>query len=156
MPQHKETCHFPYSVQQLFDLVADVANYPEFLPWCVAARITGQTDDGFLADLVIRFKHITESYTSRVRLSPPDTTSPEAQILVELVKGPFSHLSNRWHFAPDGQGGCHVHFMLDFSFKTKLLDSLIGGLFGRATEKMVGAFSRRADDLYGTSHPASN
>ncbi len=148
MPQHTETRLFPYSVAQLYGLVADVERYPEFLPWCTAARIIEHGDGFFIAELVIRFKHITESYVSRVNLTPAPSLSQPAAIDVALVKGPFSRLDNHWHFTP-AASGTELFFNLDFHFKTKLLDGLIGGLFGRASEKMVQAFSTRADALFG-------
>lgn len=147
MPNHTETRLFPYSVSQLYELVADVGRYPEFLPWCTAARIIERGDGFFIAELVIRFKHITESYVSRVNLTPATTPDQPAAINVELVKGPFSRLDNHWRFTPTANG-TELFFNLDFHFKTKLLDGLIGGLFNRASEKMVQAFSTRADELY--------
>lgn len=148
MPVHTEIRHFPYSPRQLFDLVADVKNYPEFLPWCRAARVLEHGNGYFTAELVISFKHITEQYTSRVHLTPPERDHSPAAIRVELVSGPFDHLDNRWTFEPAEDGGTTLHFHLDFAFKTRWLDKLIGGFFARATEKMVAAFSKRADALY--------
>jgi coenzyme Q-binding protein COQ10 len=136
----------PYSPQQIFDLVADVARYHEFLPWCKAARIHSQNDNEFLAELVIVFKGFTEKFTSRVVLHP-DTLKIDS----EVVKGPFHHLTNHWWLEPLENGGTMIHLALDFQFKSKILESLIGGLFHRASEKMVAAFRERAEALYGCS-----
>ena len=132
----------PYTPEQLFNLVADVESYPEFLPWCRAARILERGDTHFTAELVIHFKTVTEQYTSRVELKKPDA------IHVEMIKGPFHHLINDWKFSATDTGAL-IDFTLDFQFKAKWLDALIGALFTKATHKMVTAFSERADALYG-------
>lgn len=144
MPQltHSETT--PYSPQQIYALVADVASYPQFLPWCKAARIVkNESNTVFLAELVIAFKGLTERYTSRVTLSPHDG------IRAEMVEGPFHHLLNDWHFIAQADGGTEIRLDLDFAFKSKLLETMIGGLFGKASEKMTSAFRERAQHLYG-------
>lgn len=143
MPSHRETLLVPYSCEQLFDLVADVEKYPQFLPWCRAARIHERGDGYMVAELLIAFKGIRESYTSRV-----DLTRPEA-IDVTMVKGPFHHLVNHWRFATEPDGQTRIDFDLDFRFSSRLLETLIGALFSRATEKMVSAFRDRAEQLYG-------
>lgn len=143
MPTHHDTQHSPYSPAQIFALVADVEHYPEFLPWCRAARVLERGEQYFVAELVICFKHICEQYTSRVELTP------HQRIDVTMLKGPFHHLSNRWEFIAE-DAGTRIEFFLDFAFKSKLLDRLIGGLFSRATEKMSEAFMTRADALYRT------
>ena len=143
MPKHIEKQLSPYSAQQLFDMVADVAKYPQFLPWCRAARVTDRTENSFLGELIISFSHITESYTSKVTLNPEAGT-----IDVIMVKGPFEHLTNHWVFTPT-ESGTQIDFELDFKFRSKLLEKLIGPLFTKATHKMVGAFKERADQLYG-------
>lgn len=141
MPIHTEQQFSPYSPQQLFDLVADVEKYPEFLPWCRAARILERKDGEFLGELVISFAHFSESYVSRVVLDPPHG------IEVTMVRGPFEHLSNSWKFTPEN-GGTRIDFSLDFKFRSRVLEKLIGGLFSKATAKMVSAFKARADVLY--------
>lgn len=147
MPTHSETRILPYSPQQLFGLVVDVEKYPEFLPWCRAARIVSRTEDAFVGELIISFSHLTERYTSRVTPTPA-TAENVATIEVALVSGPFKHLSNHWRFAPHPDG-TELSFAVDFAFKSALLDKLIGGVFTRATEKMVAAFTTRAQALYG-------
>jgi coenzyme Q-binding protein COQ10 len=152
MPAHSETQFLPYTPRQMFDLVADVARYPEFLPWCRAARVLERKDREFLGELVIAFAHFTESYTSRVILMPPADENAVCGIEVVMVKGPFEHLTNSWKFSPH-EGGCRIDFTLDFKFRSFLLESLMGGLFTRATAKMVDAFRSRAEALYGAAKP---
>jgi len=147
MPVHSERHILPYSPEQLFDLVADIERYPEFLPWCRAARVLERKDGEFLGELVIRFAHLSESYTSRVTLQRPDNPGETGSIDVTMVKGPFEHLINRWQFAPV-ENGTQVDFFLDFKFRSRLLEKMIGGLFSQATHKMVGAFQERAEKLY--------
>ena len=148
MPTHHNVEHSPYSTTQLFALVADVARYPEFLPWCRAARILSRSEHEMLAELVISFLNISESYTSRVTLHPPASDQSEGRIEVTMVKGPFNHLTNYWKFVPKEDGSC-IELDLDFRFKSRLLESLIGGVFERATMKMTAAFKERAEALYG-------
>ncbi|MEZ5691373.1 MAG: type II toxin-antitoxin system RatA family toxin [Rickettsiales bacterium] len=147
MPIHSERQISPYLPQRLFDLVVDIEKYPQFLPWCRAARVIERKENEFLGELVISFSHITQSYTSKVTVTPPSENC-EANIDVVMVKGPFEHLTNSWRFTPDKQGTI-IDFTLDFKFRSRILEKLIGKLFGKATEKMVGAFKKRADELYG-------
>jgi coenzyme Q-binding protein COQ10 len=149
MPAHTEMQVLPYTTRQLFALVADIEHYPEFLPWCRAARILERGDNEFLGELIISFSHMSERYTSRVTLTPPAEENAPGSIDVALVKGPFSHLTNRWEFRPMDGGGSEIRFFLDFQFKSRLLESLIGGVFAKATLKMVEAFRERAEQLYG-------
>ncbi len=142
MPAHAERQFLPYAPKQLFDLVADIERYPEFLPWCRAARILEKREGECLAELVISFNHMTENYTSRVVFTPP------AAIDVTMVKGPFEHLTNRWRFTPEA-AGTRVDFELDFKFKSRLLETLIGSMFEKAAAKMINAFKTRAELLYG-------
>ena len=148
MPQHTEEQHFNYSTIQLFDLVSDVEKYPEFLPWVKAVRVAEHHEHYCIADVIVHFKAITEQYRCRVDVVKPSNTTERGQIDVSLIKGPFHHLVNNWRFEPS-ETGCEVHFHVDFAFKVKLLDTLIGGLFTRATEKMISAFLKRAEALYG-------
>lgn len=142
MPQLEEHQILPYTQEQLFQLVIDIESYPQFLPWCRAARILERSENALLGELVIVFAHITESYVSRVEWID------RSAITVTCVKGPFHHLENRWRFTPV-EGGTQVDFFLDFAFKSKILDKLIGGYFTKATQKMVSAFKTRANALYG-------
>lgn len=149
MPTHAEKRLLPYTPEQLFDLVAQVDRYPEFLPWCLAARIRKREGDLVVADLAIGFKMIRERFTSNVRLMRPD------RIDVWYADGPFKHLNNHWRFdavAPSSElptGGTLIDFYVDFEFRSKLLQSLIGVLFNEATKRMVAAFEARARQLYG-------
>ena len=147
MPTHHETRLLPYTPQQLYALVIDIEQYPQFLPWCRAARIVSRESTSFLGELVIHFSALTERYTSRITPVPPTDDKP-GTIDVTLVDGPFHHLTNHWKFAPHGNG-CEITLDLDFQFKSKILDSLIGGLFTKACAKMVAAFTARAEALYG-------
>ncbi len=147
MHTYTETRILPYTPEQLFGLVVDIEQYPKFLPWCRAARVVERGTDSFIGELIVSFSHLTERYSSRVTPTPPTATS-EGRIEVELVQGPFTHLANHWRFVPHPQG-TEIHFAVEFQFKSKLLDKLIGGMFTRASEKMIGAFMARAQALYG-------
>ena len=148
MHQYHETQQSPYSSQQLFDLVMDIERYPAFLPWCRASRIIEKTDEKVIAELVISFKHITESYTSEIRFRRPEHDKDTGFVDVVMLRGPFEKLENHWKFNPVAEGGCEIILDLSFKFRSRLLDSIIGLLFGKATAKMVGAFKQRADSLY--------
>lgn len=149
MPAHSEQQFSPYNTQQLFDLVADVERYPEFLPWCRAARVVERGQGYLLGELVISFSHMVERYTSRVALVPPTGPNEGGSIDVEMVSGPFQYLTNQWVFTPRAGGGTQIDFALDFKFRSKILERLIGGMFAKATAKMATAFKERADALYG-------
>ena len=142
MPAHSEQQLLPYTPDQLFDLVADIERYPEFLPWCRGARILERGEGEVLAELVISFAHMRESYVSRVTLNRPQA------IDVTLVRGPFQYLTNRWRFTKL-DGGTQIDFHLDFKFRSRLLEGLMGGLFAKATGRMIDAFKERAENLYG-------
>lgn len=144
MPTHAEKRYLPYTPEQLFDLVADVERYPEFLPWCVASRIRKCDGDIFFADLVIGFKMIRERYTSKVMLN-----RPAGRIDVQYTEGPFHHLNNHWIFNPAPDGGTTIDFYVDFEFRSKLLQKVIGALFNEAVRLMVSSFEKRAKQLFG-------
>jgi coenzyme Q-binding protein COQ10 len=148
MHDYQDTQHSPYCPQQLFDLVIDIERYPEFLPWCRAARIIERSEKRLLAELVVSFKHITESYTSEVTFERPVSEQDSGFIDVNLVQGPFDHLNNHWNFTTSAQGGSDIMLKLSFKFRSRILDSVIGMLFGKATAKMALAFKQRADALY--------
>ncbi|WP_193180567.1 type II toxin-antitoxin system RatA family toxin [Nisaea sediminum] len=143
MPTHAEKRAVPFSPQQLFDLVADVQRYPEFLPWCVGARIRKREGNLVVADLIIGYKMIRERFTSRVTLSPEKN-----RIDVEYADGPFKYLNNHWVFEPH-EGGCMIDFYVDFEFKSRVLQKIIEVFFNEAVRRMVTAFESRAHDLYG-------
>lgn len=150
MPTHAEKRRLGYAPAQLFDLVADVAAYPRFLPWVIAARITRRDGNVFFADLVIGFKMFRETFTSRVTALRPD------HIHVEYISGPMRHLSNHWRFIDNGDGSTTIDFFLDFEFKNPILQKVVGVLFHEAVRRMVGAFEARARELYGASSAPSN
>jgi coenzyme Q-binding protein COQ10 len=143
MPTHGEKRQLPYTVKQLFDLVADVERYPEFLPWCVASRIRKRDGLVMIADLMIGFKMVRERFTSKV------TLDPHRRIDVTYTEGPFKYLNNHWIFEPTADGGTLIDFYVDFEFRSKVLQALIGALFNEAVGLMVGAFEKRARQLYG-------
>ncbi|MEM8824641.1 MAG: type II toxin-antitoxin system RatA family toxin [Pseudomonadota bacterium] len=148
MSRHSETRDVPYSADQMYDLVADVARYPDFLPWTAAARIRSREDtpDGevILADLVISFKVFRERFGSRV------TLHPERKVIeTEYIDGPFKHLQSEWRFEDRPDGGCTVHFWVDFEFRNRIIGRVVGAVFNEAMERVVRAFVKRADQLYG-------
>jgi coenzyme Q-binding protein COQ10 len=149
MPTHAEQRRLPYSAKQLFDLVADVERYPEFLPWCVGARIRERTEKLLVADLLIGFRMVRERFTSRVVLSPYD------RIDVAYSEGPFRYLTNHWVFLPQPDGGCIIDFFVDFEFRSRLLQKVIEMLFNEAVKRMVSAFEGRARQLYGAPAAAA-
>lgn len=149
MPKHAETRVLPYSAQQMYDLVADVGQYPQFLPWCAAARIRSVTPQGAAqvmeADLVISFKVFRERFGSRVTLWADDM-----KIDTEYLDGPFKYMKSSWAFR-DVDGGCEVDFFVDFEFRNAILQGIIGVVFNEAMQRIVRAFERRAAELYGAS-----
>ena len=147
MPAHSETKVLPYTADQMYALVADVANYPKFLPWTAAARIRSTEDQGdhqvMLADLVISFKVFREKFGSQVTLWPE-----RQQIDTAYIDGPFKHLQSTWTFKDLGDG-CEVAFEVDFEFKNRLLQGAAGMFFNEAMNMVVRSFERRAAELYG-------
>jgi coenzyme Q-binding protein COQ10 len=143
MPTHAEQRNLPFSPAQVCALVADVEKYPEFLPWCTGVRVRKQNGETFEADLLIGFKMIRERYTSRVTVLCPEA------VHVEYLKGPFKYLNNRWHFIENEDGTTTIDFYIDFEFKNRVLQKLIGALFGEAVSVMVSAFEKRAYKVYG-------
>jgi len=148
MPRHTETRFLPYTPEQMFDLVADVGRYAEFLPWVSAVRLRSDTPTEIVADLIVGFKGLRETFTSKVRMDRPTT------IHVDYIDGPLKHLSNDWRFR-DAPGGCEVDFAVDFAFKNRVFEMLAGQVFASALTRMTSAFEARAAQLYGagTSDP---
>ncbi len=147
MTQYNYNYESEFSVDQLYQLVVDIEKYPEFLPWCSAARILEETEHQIVADLIISFKAFTEHYRSQVELSPP--RSGKAAVDVSLISGPFKYLNNNWKFKTLKNGGTLIEFYIDFEFKSALLQKLIGLLFNKACQKMVDSFEARAKELFG-------
>ncbi|SNR99758.1 type II toxin-antitoxin system RatA family toxin [Antarctobacter heliothermus] len=147
MPTHSETRKLPYTAQQMYDLVGDVASYPQFLPWTAAARIRSREDKGdhevMLAELVISFKVFREKFGSRVTLWPE-----QKRIDTEYLDGPFKHMISKWEFR-DVDGGAEVDFFVDFEFRNRILQGAAGMFFYDAMQRIVRAFERRAAELYG-------
>jgi len=144
MSTHAEKRVLPYRPDQLFDLVAGVERYPEFLPWCLGARIRSRKDNVIIADLIIGFRGIRESFTSRVTLNRPNM-----RIDVAYLDGPFRYLNNHWIFTPMPDDACEIDFFVDFEFRSRILQRLMGLLFNEAVRRMVSAFEARASDLFG-------
>lgn len=143
MPTHAEKRTLPYTPEQLFDLVARVEKYPEFLPWCLASRITKREGNVIYADLVIGYKMVREKFGSRVELHSPH------HIRVDYLSGPMKHLSNEWQFIREPDGSCTIDFYVDFEFKNAFFQRLMDVFFNEAVKRMVGAFEARAQALYG-------
>ena len=154
MPRHEVTRSLPHSTEQMYELVADIAKYPEFLPWCAGARIRSRRDVGMTevidADLIIAFKVFREKFGSRVTLLPQ-----EGRIETDYIDGPFKYLNNRWTFK-DTDTGCDVTCFVDFEFKSMMLQSLIGMVFNDAMKRLIHAFEARAHDLYGSAAAKSS
>jgi coenzyme Q-binding protein COQ10 len=143
MPRHSETRHMPYTPEQMFDLVADVKRYQEFLPWVAATRVRSDSETLMIADLVVGFKSLKETFASRVTKERPHS------VTVDYIEGPLKYLHNSWHFAPDGKGGTKIDFCVDFAFRSRIFETLAGQMFDRALRRMIGAFEERAHQLYG-------
>lgn len=145
MPTHAEKRKLPFTPEQMFDLVADVEQYPQFLPWCVATRIKSRQSNGVIADMVIGYKMFRERFTSVARFD-----RAAMRIDVEYREGPFKFLNNHWVFERDGKNGCAIDFYVDFEFHSQLLEKAITAVFNQAVQRMVSAFEKRAQALYGT------
>jgi coenzyme Q-binding protein COQ10 len=143
VPRHSETRNLPYPPDQLFDLVADVESYKLFLPWVAAVRIRSDSPTLVVADLVVGFGAIKETFTSRVEKQRP------LAIATDYIDGPLKYLHNSWKFRPDGKGGTDLDFCVDFAFRSRIFESLAGQMFDRALRRMINAFEARAHQLYG-------
>lgn len=149
MLTHIEQKKLPYSAEQMFALVADVARYPEFAPWCMASRITRrESADVFHADLIVGYKMFREKFSSKVVLARPDDGKP-ARIDIEYLRGPLKHLRNHWRFIEAEDGSCIVDFSVEFEFRNRALQSLSHMFFQEVVRRMVGAFEARAREIYG-------
>lgn len=144
MPRHSETRHLPYTPEQMFKLVGDVARYAEFLPWVIAVRVRSDSETEMVADLIVGFKALRERFTSRVIKERPH------HIHVDYLEGPLKHLTNDWKFRPDGEGGTLVDFCVDFAFRNRMFEALAGQMFDTALRRMINAFEERAAALYGS------
>jgi coenzyme Q-binding protein COQ10 len=156
MPKFSSKRQVRHTASQMFDLVADVERYPEFVPLCHSLKIRQRTpkEDGteiIVADMTVSFKLVRESFTSRVTLDRPNL-----KIMVEYLKGPFSNLENRWTFEPRSDTECDVEFYLAYEFKSRMLALLMGAMFETAFARFAAAFEKRADAVYGKPGMASS
>ena len=149
MPSHHESRRLAYTPDQLFDLVADIGRYPQFLPWVVATRIRERQPTTITADMVVGFKMLRESFTSRVTLDRP------GHIHVDYITGPLKFLRNDWRFRPADGGGTMIDFAVEFEFRNRVFERLAGAVFHEAFRRMVAAFERRAAQLYAAQAPGS-
>ena len=145
MASINETRQLPYSAEQMFDLVADVGRYGEFLPWVAATRVRSDDGEEMIADMLVGFKSLREKFTSKVTKARPE------RIEVQYLDGPMRDLDNVWLFRPVGEGACEIDFSVSFSFRNALFEKLAGQYVDRAFRKMVTAFETRAEELYGSS-----
>jgi coenzyme Q-binding protein COQ10 len=149
MPQFSTTRRVQHSAADMFDLVADVERYPEFVPLCQALKVRKRTpaSDGkevIVADMTIAYKFIRETFTSRVTLERLNL-----EILVEYLEGPFQRMNNRWSFRPSGDRACDVEFFIIYEFRSRTLGLLMGAMFDAAFRRFATAFEKRADQVYG-------
>ena len=148
MPAFAKVHPVRHKAQEMFDLVADIERYPEFVPLCEALAIRSRREKGgraiLIADMSVGYKAIRETFTSQVLLNPA-----ELEIHAQYLDGPFRYLDNRWSFAETGPGSCDVHFSIDYEFKSRVLAALMGVMFERAFAKFTRAFEERADAVYG-------
>ena len=149
MPQFSSKRRVQHSAPRMFDLVADVERYPEFVPLCRSLKIRQRTQnpDGtetVIADMTVAFKLVREAFSSRVTLDRPNL-----KILVEYLRGPFSNLENRWSFEPKSDNSCDVGFFIAYEFKSRMLALLMGAMFDAAFQRFAAAFEKRADVIYG-------
>jgi coenzyme Q-binding protein COQ10 len=149
MPTFSTKRRVRHSASDMFDLVADVEHYPEFVPMCSALKVRQRTPGGegmevIVADMTVSFKLIRETFRSRVTLE-----RPKLKILVEYLQGPFSRMQNHWSFVPAGEAACEVEFYIDYEFKSRMLGVLMGGMFDMAFRRFASAFEQRADKVYG-------
>jgi coenzyme Q-binding protein COQ10 len=144
MPVINQQRRLAWSAEEMFDLVADVKRYPEFLPWVVATRIKSDSETEMVADMMVGFSALREKFTSRVIKERPN------RIAVEYLDGPLKRLSNTWAFRAEEDGGCVIDFNVDFTFRSAILEALAGQYLDRAFRKMVAAFETRAEKVYGS------
>jgi coenzyme Q-binding protein COQ10 len=149
MPQFSTKRRVRHAAQNMFDLVADVEKYPEFVPLCEAMRVRSNTDKGegvsvLVAEMTVAYKLIRQTFTSRVTLD-----RPKLAILVEYLNGPFSRMQNRWAFVPTGEQSCQVEFFIDYEFRSRAFAMLMGAMFDTAFRRFAAAFEKRADEVYG-------
>jgi coenzyme Q-binding protein COQ10 len=148
MPEFTTRRRVKHAASDMFDLVADVESYPEFVPLCRALKVRKRVPEPegvevLIADMTVAYKLVREAFTSRVTLDRPNL-----QILVEYLEGPFSHLENRWAFHPLGERKCEIEFFISYQFRNRALGLLMGAMFDAAFRRFAAAFERRADKVY--------
>ena len=150
MPSFRTTRRVPFTTHQMFDLVADVEGYPEFLPLCEALTVRSREREGEIevltADMTVGYKAIRETFRSRVRLDRGRCEVSAAGVAGAM--GPFSQLENRWTFHPTGERTCEVEFFISYEFRSRALGLLMGAMFDAAFRRFAAAFERRADVIY--------
>jgi coenzyme Q-binding protein COQ10 len=151
MPQFSTKRRVAHSAADMFNLVADVEHYPEFVPLCRTLSVRKRTSDGegreiIIADMTVAYKLVRETFTSRVTLD-----RKKLEILVEYLEGPFQKMNNRWTFSPAGAAACDVEFFIAYEFRSRTLGLLMGAMFDAAFRRFAAAFERRADKVYGTA-----
>ena len=150
MPSIHEVRRLEWSAEQMFELVADVGRYSEFLPWVIATRVRSDNGIEMVADMLVGFSALREKFTSRVEKHRPD------EIRVHYVDGPMRDLDNRWTFRPVGDHACEIEFTVEFSFRNALFEKLAGQYLDKAFRKMVNAFETRAEQIYGSSNSSAH
>jgi len=150
MPQFSTSRRVQHAASEMFDLVADVERYPEFVPLCQSLKVRKRSTDGegreiVVANMTVAYKFVHETFTSRVTLD-----RPQLGILVEYLEGPFRRMNNRWMFHPVDDRSCEVEFFLAYEFRSRALGLLMGSVFDAAFRRFAAAFERRADQVYGT------
>jgi coenzyme Q-binding protein COQ10 len=151
MPQFSTKRRVKHSAADMFDLVADVENYPQFVPLCDGMKVRSRSDKGdsvtvMIAEMTVAYKMIRQSFTSRVTLDKPNL-----KILVEYLDGPFSRMQNRWTFAVTGDNACEIEFFIDYEFRSRTFGMLMGAVFDTVFRRMAAAFEKRADEVYGAT-----
>jgi coenzyme Q-binding protein COQ10 len=149
MPQFTTRRQVRHAASDMFDLVADVERYPEFVPLCRSLKVRKRIAERagvevLIADMTVAYKLVRESFVSRVTLDRPNL-----QILVEYIEGPFKLMENRWSFRPNGEGACEVEFFITYEFRSRTLGLLMGTMFDLAFRRFTAAFEKRADEVYG-------
>lgn len=132
----------PYTPAQMFDLVSNVAKYPEFMPWCGGAEVLSENESGMTASIMIRIARISQSFTTRNTHDYPN------RIQLELVDGPFSNLTGDWKFSPLGEDGCKIDFVMQYEFSSRALEVVVGPIFNRIATSFIDSFTERANELY--------
>jgi coenzyme Q-binding protein COQ10 len=148
MPELSTTRRVHHAASEMFDLVADVKRYPEFVPLCESLHVRKRIQEGdkdiVLADMTVAYKLVRETFTSRVTLDRANL-----EIMVEYLEGPFRRLNNRWRFRPVGERACDVEFYIAYEFRSRALGMLMGAVFDAAFRRFASAFEKRADQVYG-------